>query len=98
MGKRITRFAPPFLDSVIEVKCALELAPDSYCMTPEDLEREELEAYAAEYANSQDLPNLDITTDDFSAWSDIEDASMGSLQLGSDKAGRSSADRDMDLS
>jgi len=62
-------------------------------MTPEDLEREELEAYAAEYANSQDLPNLDITTDDFSAWSDIEDASMGS-----DKAGRSSADRDMDLS
>jgi len=74
-----------------------ETTPDSYRVTPEDLEQEEIEAYAAEYANTQDLSDLSVTIDDFSAWSDIEDTPLQSAQM-SDKAGRSSEDRDMDLS
>ncbi|OAX39943.1 hypothetical protein K503DRAFT_738519 [Rhizopogon vinicolor AM-OR11-026] len=72
-------------------------APDSYCITPEDLEQEEIEAYATEYANTQDLSDFGVTIDDFSAWSDIEDTPLQLSQM-SDKAGRSSEDRDMDLS
>lgn len=58
-------------------------------MTPEDLEREEIEAYAAEYADMQDLSDLGVGIDDFSAWNDIEDTPLQS---------QSSGDRDMDLS
>ena len=79
------------------LKCILEAVPDGYRVTPEDLEQEEIEAYAAEYANTQDLSDLSVTIDDFSAWSDIEDIPLQSAQM-SDKAGRSSEDRDMDLS
>lgn len=98
MGKRITRSASLFLKSINgRLTFLLDLASDSYCVTPEDLEQEEIEAYAAEYANAQDFSDLSVTIDDFSAWSDIEDIPMQSSRM-SDMAGRSSEDRDMDLS
>ncbi|KAG1729521.1 uncharacterized protein EDB91DRAFT_1159470 [Suillus paluster] len=76
-----------------------EMPPDSYSVTPEDLEQEEIEAYATEYANFQELSDLGVTIDDFSAWSDIEETEtpVPSSQM-TDKAGRSSEDHDMDLS
>lgn len=73
------------------------MPPDSYSVTPEDLEQEEIEAYAAEYENLQELSDLGVTVDDFSAWSDIEDTPVPSSQM-TDKAGRSSEDDDMDMS
>jgi hypothetical protein len=81
----------------MDLKCLLDLVPDSHCVTPEDLEQEEIEAYAAEYASIQDFSDLSVTIDDFSAWSDIEDTPMQSSRM-PDKAGQSSEDRDMDLS
>ncbi|KAG2140695.1 hypothetical protein DEU56DRAFT_798284 [Suillus clintonianus] len=74
-----------------------EMPPDSYSVTPEDLEQEEIEAYAAEYANFQELSDLGASIDDFSAWSDIEDTPLPSSPM-TDKPGRSSEDQDMDLS
>ncbi|KAG1726399.1 hypothetical protein EDB19DRAFT_1752569 [Suillus lakei] len=74
-----------------------EMPPDSYSVTPEDLEQEEIEAYAAEYANFQELSDLGVSIDDFSAWSDTEDIPLPSSQM-TDKAGRSSEDQDMDVS
>ncbi|KAG1771990.1 hypothetical protein EV702DRAFT_1134966 [Suillus placidus] len=74
-----------------------EMPPDSYSVTPEDLEQEEIEAYAADYANVQELSDLGVSIDDFSAWSDIEDTPLPSSQI-TDKAGRSSEDQDMDVS
>ena len=73
-----------FRRASMDLKCLLDLAPDSHCVTPEDLEQEELEAYAAEYARTQEISDLSI--DDFSAW-DIKDIPM-----------QSSEDRNMDLS
>ncbi|KAG1867193.1 hypothetical protein DFJ58DRAFT_679188 [Suillus subalutaceus] len=73
------------------------MPPDSYSVTPEDLEQEEIEAYAAEYENLQELSDLGVTIDDFSAWSDIEDTPVLSSQM-TDEAGRSSEDQDMDMS
>lgn len=75
--------------------CAPEMPNDSYSVTPEDLEQEEIEAYAAEYANFQELSDMGVSIDDFSAWSDIEDTPVPSLQ---DKSGQSSEDQDMDMS
>ncbi|KIK40396.1 hypothetical protein CY34DRAFT_807251 [Suillus luteus UH-Slu-Lm8-n1] len=72
-----------------------EMPNDSYSVTPEDLEQEEIEAYAAEYANFQELSDMGVSIDDFSAWSDIEDTPVPSLQ---DKSGQSSEDQDMDMS
>lgn len=72
-----------------------EMPNDSYSVTPEDLEQEEIEAYAAEYANFQELSDMGVSIDDFSAWSDIEDTPVPSLQ---DKSGKSSEDQDMDMS
>lgn len=74
-----------------------EMPPDSYSVTLEDLEQEEIEAYAADYANVQELSDLGVSIDDFSAWSDIEDTPLPSSQM-TDKAGRSSEDQDMDVS
>ncbi|KAG2068533.1 hypothetical protein BDR04DRAFT_1232758 [Suillus decipiens] len=74
-----------------------EMPPDSYSVTPEDLEQEEIEAYAAEYASLQELSDLGVSVDDFSAWSDIEDIPVSSSQM-TDKAERSSEDQDMDMS
>lgn len=74
-----------------------EMLPDSYSVTPEDLEQEEIEAYAAEYASLQELSDLGVSVDDFSAWSDIEDIPVSSSQM-TDKAERSSEDQDMDMS
>jgi len=84
-----------FRRALMDLKYLLDLVPDSHCVTPEDLEQEEIEAYAADYASKEDFSDLCI--DDFSAWSDIEDIPMQSSRM-SDKAGQSSEDRDMDLS
>ena len=87
----------PFSEEYQWLKYVLELPPDSYGATPEDLEQEEIEAYAAEYVNAQDLSDLGVTTDDFSAWSDVEDTLLPSSQM-TERAGRSSEDHGMDLS
>jgi hypothetical protein len=74
-----------------------EMPSDSYSVTPEDLEQEEIEAYAAEYVNFQELSDMGVSIDDFSAWSDIEDTPVPSSQM-ADKSGKSSEDQDMDMS
>lgn len=88
----------PDMEDVDRWECELQEMPnDSYSVTPEDLEQEEIEAYAAEYVNFQELSDMGVSIDDFSAWSDIEDTPVPSLQM-TDKSGQSSEDQDMDMS
>lgn len=88
----------PDMEDVNQWESELQVTPnDSYSVTPEDLEQEEIEAYAAEYVNFQELSDMGVSIDDFSAWSDIEDAPVPSSQM-MDKSGQLSEDRDMDVS
>ncbi|KAH7924938.1 hypothetical protein BV22DRAFT_1034633 [Leucogyrophana mollusca] len=65
-------------------------------MTPEDLEAEEIAAYAEEYAALEDFADIDVTADDFSVWSDAEDLLPEPLPR-KGKAQIEASDEDMDM-
>ncbi|KAH7882495.1 hypothetical protein F5I97DRAFT_1931698 [Phlebopus sp. FC_14] len=64
---------------------------------PDELEEEELLAYAEQCAILADLAELNVSGDDFSTWSDVEDTPSASSQ-GSSKEENTCMDHDMDVS
>ncbi|KAH7912630.1 hypothetical protein BJ138DRAFT_1060693 [Hygrophoropsis aurantiaca] len=65
-------------------------------VAPEDMEAEEMAAYAEEYAALADFADIDIAADDFSAWSDV-DESLSEVASGKGKATSETMDLDMDM-
>jgi len=66
----------PDMEDVGEWEQDLDRQGEAMGLTLEDLEEEELAAYAEERAAVEDFADLDLSAEDFSAWSDTDDVPL----------------------
>jgi hypothetical protein len=80
MGKRASRYAPRplfLLPLIISSSERENSRAHPVHLTPEDLENEELAAYAEEYTALADFTDLDAMADELFNWSDEETPEYG---------------------